>query len=102
MLENGLRDCHIVKVNFCYLCSRCLVNELQLRDVGLEFQKPCASRRVIFENCNFLRVRSLNSKLIQVCGSFNVNIIGKISCVRSNSEDSSQHRHDRKQFQNKI
>ena len=39
LLENGLRDCHIVKVNFCYLCSRCLVNELQLRDVGLEFQE---------------------------------------------------------------
>ena len=39
MLENGLRDCHIVKVNFCYLWSCCLVNELQLRDVGLEFQE---------------------------------------------------------------
>ena len=64
------------------------MNELQLRDVGLEFQKSCASRRVIVGNCNFLRVRSLNSKLIRVCGSFNVNIIGKISCVRSNSEDS--------------
>ena len=25
LLENGLRDCHIVKVNFCYLCSRCLI-----------------------------------------------------------------------------
>ena len=64
------------------------MNELQLRDVGLEFQKPCASRRVIFGDCNFVRVRSLNSKLIRVCGSFNVNIIGKISRVRSNSEDS--------------
>jgi hypothetical protein len=25
MLENGLRDCHAVKVNFVPFCSRCLV-----------------------------------------------------------------------------
>ena len=59
MLENGLSDCHAVKVNFCYLCSRCLVNKLQLRDVSLELQETMRESTGDLGIVIFLRDRTL-------------------------------------------